>query len=337
MDVLVQPVTLLCGHTFDRFCLRTLQSCPLCRRAFDEVPQVNSSMLEICKLLRTEEFEARNREIVAVQLLWAAARNETDEIRNVLNAMRVPLPDDLQEGGLRTALKWVDVNHKFPCGTTAIYHVCKDGKGGSVKTLLEFGATITDESIYATVANDHKLVLLLLLKREANAAYATKIASKLGRVDVLSILSGYTSLAEPFGGKTPLYIACMEGQTRAARFLACRSDVNALCDESTALCAACERGHLGPAKVLLDAGADPDLGYPLHLASENNRAEIVELLIQAGADIRAVKGDRTPCETATALGHLEVVKVFRRANVEAPLSLAIENGRIGVAIHFLLF
>ena len=61
MDVLVQPVTLLCGHTFDRFCLRTLQSCPLCRRAFDEVPQVNSSMLEICKLLRTEEFEARNR------------------------------------------------------------------------------------------------------------------------------------------------------------------------------------------------------------------------------------------------------------------------------------
>jgi ankyrin repeat protein len=71
------------------------------------------------------------------------------------------------------------------------------------------------------------------------------------------------------------------------------------------------------AKILLDAGADPDApqagGYtPLHSAAANGDPDLVELLIARGADPgKAADDGRTPADFADERGHPEVAARLR--------------------------
>jgi hypothetical protein len=87
-----------------------------------------------------------------------------------------------------------------------------------------------------------------------------------------------------------------------------------------ALCNAASFGHLHAAELLLDAGADVNafvlLGMdsdkmpfrPLHCASYSGHADIVQLLIQRGANVRAY-GDHA-LQLASLHGHADVVQLL---------------------------
>lgn len=82
-----------------------------------------------------------------------------------------------------------------------------------------------------------------------------------------------------------------------------------------ALLLAVEQGDVELTRILLDAGADPDLkgnGFtPLVLAALKGHARIAELLLRAGADPDLKSGDgNTPLIAAALMGHAEVVRVL---------------------------
>lgn len=119
-------------------------------------------------------------------------------------------------------------------------------------------------------------------------------------------------------------------------------------DGWTALHLAAFFGRSEAARVLLAAGARHDLlarneqaNLALHAATAGRRTEIVDLLLEAGADVNAptAKG-WTPLHLAAHGGYLELVERFlecgaragvRSADGKAPLDLAVEQGRQDVA------
>ena len=86
-------------------------------------------------------------------------------------------------------------------------------------------------------------------------------------------------------------------------------------DEWTALMNAAARGHLTSLKLLLDAGADPDLESAhgktaLILAALNNYPEIVSELLRGGANEKMEYLGRSAQQWAEEEGHQDVIKIF---------------------------
>jgi ankyrin repeat protein len=107
--------------------------------------------------------------------------------------------------------------------------------------------------------------------------------------------------------------------------LAAGADVNLGNDNEfeTALFNAANNGQVGPVKRLLAAGANVELadieGFtPLYLASYEGYAEVVRLLLAAGAktDTRNGKGDWSPLQTAAEQGHADVVRELVAAGAD---------------------
>lgn len=87
----------------------------------------------------------------------------------------------------------------------------------------------------------------------------------------------------------------------------------------TALMAAAESNCTDAARLLINAGADLNLGFPgegtpLSQAVENGATEIVRLLVNRGADLGAsVPGRKTPLAAAASEGDLAMVKLLVEA------------------------
>ncbi|KAG9852947.1 purine and uridine phosphorylase, partial [Aureobasidium melanogenum] len=82
----------------------------------------------------------------------------------------------------------------------------------------------------------------------------------------------------------------------------------------TALYWASEEGHSNIVQILLDAGADldaqSDYGTPLHAASEMGHDKIVQMLLDAGADLDAQSDYGTPLRAASFSGHDKIVQML---------------------------
>lgn len=121
-------------------------------------------------------------------------------------------------------------------------------------------------------------------------------------------------------GKTALRAASSKGHVAIVRYLLetfrDQIDVEARFKNHTPMLDACFRGDVGTAKALLDYGADPNGGRDLktgnvsylHHAVRSNHTDIVQLLIDYGADITARSVPlNTPLDEAKKKGNSEIM------------------------------
>jgi len=124
-------------------------------------------------------------------------------------------------------------------------------------------------------------------------------------------------------GNTLMMIAVRENNPDLVRFLL-DNRANAQRRNShgdTALMLAALLGHEDIAKLMLERKVDPNLPLPgwnpLHYAAFENRAKIVTLLLNAGADINALAPNgSTALMLAAKLGHLDAVRVLINRHAE---------------------
>ena len=105
--------------------------------------------------------------------------------------------------------------------------------------------------------------------------------------------------------------------SRVRTALAGGGDVNALDMDWTALHLATALGNTEIVQVLIDGGAnleaqgEPAGSHPLHLAAQNNESEIAQLLIKHGATINSRNnGDKTPLLIAAGHNNIEVGEIL---------------------------
>lgn len=110
---------------------------------------------------------------------------------------------------------------------------------------------------------------------------------------------------------TPLYQACFDGQSsRVLLLLEEGANPNCVVGNGNPLCAASSMGHANIVQLLLNAGADVNIeggpfGSPLQAASACNQYLVVRLLLDSGADVNARGGVYGSCLKAAAMrGHI---------------------------------
>jgi ankyrin repeat protein len=133
----------------------------------------------------------------------------------------------------------------------------------------------------------------------------------------------------------PLIMAAMSAQRAMVELLLSRgADVNSRDGSGkTALFTAAEGGYLAVVEVLLAHKPDVDADAPLQVAAGKGYANLVKLLLAAGANPNVEGAQRrTPLSVAAGNGHPEIVKMLlaakadpNSATIDAPLMAAIDN------------
>ena len=117
---------------------------------------------------------------------------------------------------------------------------------------------------------------------------------------------------------TPLSVRC---PTPSDALLNDGVDLNAANDENNALMLAIEKKDAALVRKLVEAGAKPDLfchrkNYPLIKAVRSGNAEIVKILIDAGADVNEKQSLESAIEYAARWNRHEIIPLLLEAGAE---------------------
>lgn len=213
----------------------------------------------------------------------------------------------------------IELNPRFKSGNHAIHRFARNGRMDIVAELLDRGVDIHlkgsdgNSILHNAVASGRRDLVTLLLDRGANLEARNKYSYKpihwVADSDDLEMMALLIGRGAKFDVKTsasfiitemrtPLYLAIENHHEAMARYLIEQgADPNIVCDTShaTALVAACRGNQVDLVRLLLARGANPNgvnrsqnsidyYYFPLAVARS---AEVVELLVNAGADINA--------------------------------------------------
>lgn len=169
--------------------------------------------------------------------------------------------------------------------------------------------------------HEFEIANLLLDRMVALTVFEAAATGRL--VHLISNLAHKPELVNAYSddGFQPLGLAAYFGKVEAVKYLIkAGAEVNSPSKNSlgvTPLQSAVAGGHLEITRVLLEAGASPNVrergGYtPLHTAAQNGDVEVVRSLIFGGADVEAVsEKNEKPLDIALKSGHHEVVNLLK--------------------------
>jgi len=273
----------------------------------------------------------------------AGEEGETRSMERISLVLRPTVRLLLQHG--------VDVNAISGNGDTALYRACRSQQLEVVETLLEAGADVnlTSNKLYplmaACMVGSTELVNVLLkagadticcnsnnescLHAVINACASTIYCENSDTRQ--EVVKRYVSLAEVLlsagadinqvdrRGASPLYLACVKGETELVKLLLSRGANPDTRSDTYPVLAACSGRHYDIVKLLLDYGADvavldkTDRTVLHHVLecdeSREKQAELIELLLDRGANVNeASSGGGTPFYIACSKGLESVVK-----------------------------
>ena len=210
-----------------------------------------------------------------------------------------------------------DIEAKDDQGVTPLHYACEDGKPSKAVML-------TQGQVYVPPPN----VVQVLI--DAGADIEAKddmggtplfVASDRGMCMLAKILvkAGADACGTDNTGTTCLTLAAMSGHTETVRYLVGLKgvDVNhvlAMAFSGTALFLAVEGGHREVVQILIDAGADIEARTstgltPLHYACGLGELAVVKVLLEAGADVCATDSEgATSLMRSAANGHTETAR-----------------------------
>lgn len=206
----------------------------------------------------------------------------------------------------------------------------KYGQKSIVKILLELGANVNDVDIYErtplhwAASSGHEEIARMLITHGARVnrgdyqnRTALAYASEKGHIAIVKILEAQGGIHEDTN-RLLAHAAASGDLDTVIRCLKIGVDFNSPDSPAfTALKEPAKKGHLEIAKCLIKNGANPNAVLkfwpepPLFGAALYGNAEMVELLIQNGADVN-YKNDigKTPIECAVRGGNIQIVKLL---------------------------
>ncbi|KAM0074821.1 hypothetical protein ACKRZS_013130 [Fusarium odoratissimum] len=246
---------------------------------------------------------------------------------------------------------------RTPALPDALVEAARLGLACPISALLERNTDneVRGRSLEAASRNGHEKIVRLLLENGAQVDmydedYGTPLMSALqgGHIGVVQLLldSGANINAQAGRFGTALQTASFCGELHVVQtLLDHHADVNLLggiC--GSALQAASFQKHEAVTRMLLEAGADPnvwklgpllDNGSALYIASREGCPDIVQLLVDYGADVNALSGPfGTALQVAAIRGNIKVVEVLLRCN---NIDLDARGGMHGTALRAALY
>lgn len=239
-------------------------------------------------------------------------------------------------------------------GCTPLMMAAAGGHVEAVRELLKHDDRLNHASKYGltplvfAASRGQEAVLQLLLERGAEYDIFTAAArGDLARVKEL-VAKDPALVEKEAGSQTPLAWAATRNRPEVLRFLIDQgSDINHHNNwEGSGLAEAAWLGHMEIARILLERGANPEVGAgddaygtPLHRACWQGNIEMVLILLKHGAQIDSVNNTKdTPLCFAIGQGQTAVAKLLLDRGADpngkgnSPLSAAAcEEGRSEIA------
>ncbi|KAJ9241205.1 hypothetical protein DTO166G5_1367 [Paecilomyces variotii] len=299
-------------------------------------------------------------------LFWAAARGSPSLVHLLL-----------KRGG-QASIK----SNSKDLPLLAAYHregVYSEGREAVINVLLEHNAAaattgITDVGCWNMAvqwARRNQLEdIMIVVRKNAPPEHQSALllsASRGGRLEEVQHLleaGANPDYRDPPWGRSPLSQAAEYNETAVVSYLLDKGvnpdmlDTKGYADDQdntdkTPLMWAAMTGAVGPFRVLLEHGADPNKGNrgrrkglrPIHWAAENGRTEIIKILLERGLepDVHDYF-QQTPLFWAARRGHLQAVALLldhgadpSQASKEGrlPLSAAAQYGHTDIVSHLL--
>ena len=231
----------------------------------------------------------------------------------------------------------VNCNRSQHVGSGALYAACERGNHRLVKTLLERGADINSTGYAGTVlqtaiSKGHTDIVRMLLNYGADVERVPEGSGshRASRVSHSPLLRAYERrdwtmmrmllehgvdlhrlAGNYWENDSVLEIACLQNNVTAIKMLLQWSK-----DASLGLPAACFKGHLSLAKLLLDSGVDvhttnAKYGDTLGAAAFQGHVKVVQLLLERGAAVNASSSAHGSALIAASVnGHKAVVEAL---------------------------
>lgn len=258
-------------------------------------------------------------------------------------------------------------------GKTPLHYAVKTGDLAIFNMLILAGANINKKTCFTSKAEHVQETPLglasrkgfskfckLLLEKNASVDCSDAlqktplfIACEMGHEQVLEVLLRFkpnVNYVRKFYGDSPLYITSKNGHKNICeKLINAGADPNSFQNElcnSTPLIAACRHGHKEVCQLLISRGAKVNRAKAnnfftaLHVAVDKREKEIVELLLDNGADISLlVKDGMNALHLACRSNELDICKMLLSRGIDAtkkciigrtPLFVAVEESNEGI-------